>query len=149
MLPETRDFAVTSCLRPGQEPGRPRHGTWHMTRPLSGRSTTQPTDATKTASASPRRFSTATLEGGETPLATSPPGSFNVSAPPPAARPATSVLNWLSASLRHTTVIPRVPFCDVFAWQPPLPFPGDETTGGQLGMILTPMNGPSLGPTQG
>ena len=45
------------------------------------------------------------------------------------AHPATSTLSWLSASLRHSTVTPRVPFCDVSDWLPqetPSPVQGSD-----------------------
>ena len=72
-------------------------------------------------------------EAGETLLATWSPGSPNGSAPLPFAHRATSISSWFSASLRHSTVTPCVPFCDVSAWlsreTPPCPW--DQTTGGQ------------------
>ena len=119
--------------------------------PEPRRSTTRPTVATRMASASPQWFSTNTLERDS-----ATPGSLNVSAPPPTPSDINlelaSTSSWLSASLRHSTVTPRVPFCEMSAWLPQgmRPLPMDQTTGRQPGMTPTPANGrPTRSLTQG
>ena len=72
------------------------------------RSTTQPTNASEIASASLQWLSMGMQEVVETQHATWSLGSPTLS----------SISNWLSASLRHSTTIPRVPFCDVSVWLP-------------------------------
>ena len=66
MTPEAWDFAVTSCLRPAtRNPGPTttcRPEPCGVRKISHGRSTTQPTDATETASASPRWSSTDMLQ---------------------------------------------------------------------------------------
>ena len=109
-------------LLPTRRPGtrarrRPRHRTRRIVRPSSGRSTTRPTDVTRRTPASHQWVFDGHAGGWS--HATWSPGSLNVSAPPPVARPATAT--------------PQVPFCDVSAWllretapSPPRPRPWDQ-----------------------
>ena len=80
------------------------------TRRSYGRSTTRPPDAIETASVShPWVFNGHAGQWCDS-ARTWSPGFPNDSAPPLTAHPATSISSWLSASLRHFTVILRVPF---------------------------------------
>ena len=122
LTPEAWDFAVTSCL------------------PASSNSRQS---TRRTTSVSLWWLSTATLEGGVTLHVPWSPGSPNLP------HPATSVSKWLSASLRHSAVTPRVPFCDGFAWLPrgALLLHCKQMTGGLPGTTSAPTTGPSQGLT--
>ena len=99
IFPEAWDLTVTSCLRQqlGAQVGRRQNLAEHENLKRT----------TRKASVSPKWFLTDTLGAGETQPATSSPGSPNGSAPPPSAHRAASISNWLSAPLRHFTVVGR------------------------------------------
>ena len=98
----------------------------------------QPNDTTRMASVSPVVF-----DELETLHATWSLGSRNVPAPPPIALTATYVSKRPSASLRHSTVTPGEPFCDVPAWLRRETFSRllCVQTGGQPGMTPTLTHG--------
>ena len=106
--------------------GRKRHRTWQNTRRPRKRVATANRRHQNGTRFTLQWFSTAMPVGRETLHAPWLLGSLNASAPPLTAHPATSISNWLSASLFHSTVTPRVPFCDVSVCLPrgTLPFVG-------------------------
>ena len=89
---------------------RPRRRTWHIMRPQTDVPRHSQPMSPERPPLHPSGLRRTRQRLGTRP-AISPPGSPNGSAPPPIARPTTS-------SLRNSTVIPRLPFCNVSAWLP-------------------------------
>ena len=109
------DFAVT-CLRPvTRNPGPTASSTQNLAYDETLKRTFH--DTANRCHQNGLRFTLWFFGGhaGGWQPATSSPGPVNASAPPPTALRATSISNWVRALLHHSTVTPRVPFCDVSA----------------------------------